>query len=387
MATYPNKLIEAFASQALRVFYMKSVSDAITNSDYEGEIKDKSSILNVLTFGKLTAQDYSGGTMSAQSLSESSAQLVTNQAKYFYFQVKDWDTFRSYVKNPENTIVEQVGNEIKKVVDTFVLTFWADVAAGNRIGTDVVGSAVSPTAVTCSVANTTGVVSSSAAIFYAAMVGKGFKAVGHSKWYRIKTYTNSQTITIENDVDDLGFADPFTGAPVTVGGYDGGAISAGADFTVQAYTPISLTKSNVFQYMTQAAQVLTDNEIPYDNRFMVVPARIASLIRQAPEFISQGTESGRQTVLNGMLSGQFAGFNIYEVSEDRIDGTNTSTTGYHCLGGHKSAICFAMGLTRNQIEQDIIGNFGKAYKSLYVYGAKVADERRKALVDILAYVA
>lgn len=361
MATYPTKLIEAFASQALRIFYMKSVSDAITNSDYEGEIKDKSSILNVLTFGKLTAQNYTGADMTAQSLSESSAQLVTNQAKYFYFQVKDWDTFRSYVKNPENTIVEQVGNEIKKVVDTFVLTFHGDVAAGNRIGTDY-------TTGTVEVAATTGAVTGTGTTFTAAMVGKPFKADGQSVWYRVKTYTSATAIVIEDDLDD------------TTSAYTGGAIAAGASYTVQANTALTVTKSTIFQYMTQAAQVLTDNEIPYDNRFMVVPARIASLIRQAPEFISQGTESGRQTVLNGMLSGQFAGFNVYEVSEDRIDGDNTN--GYHCLGGHKSAICFAMGLTRNQVEQDIIGNFGKAYKSLYVYGAKVADERRKALVEL-----
>jgi hypothetical protein len=29
------------------------------------------------------------------------------------------------------------------------------------------------------------------------------------------------------------------------------------------------------------------------------------------------------------------------------------------------------------MEEDLIGNFGSAYKDLFVYGAKVADERRK----------
>jgi len=361
MATYPNKLIEAFASQALKVFYMKSVSDAITNSDYEGQIKDTSSILNVLTFGKLSAQNYTGADMTAQDLTESNAQLITDQKKYFYFKVKDWDTFRSYIKNPENTIVEQVGNEIKKVVDTFVLGFVSDVAAGNRIGTDY-------TTGTVAVAATTGVVTGTGTTFTAAMVGKGFKADGQSVWYRVKTYTSATEIVIENDSDDETSA------------YTGGAIAGGASYTVQANTALTVTKSTIFQYMTQAAATLTNAEIPYDNRFMVVPADIASLIRQAPEFISQGTESGRTAVLNGMLSGQFAGFNVYEVSDDRI--TGNATDGFRCLGGHKSAICFAMGLVRNQVEQDIIGNFGKAYKSLYVYGAKVADERRKALVEL-----
>jgi hypothetical protein len=39
-----------------------------------------------------------------------------------------------------------------------------------------------------------------------------------------------------------------------------------------------------------------------------------------------------------------------------------------------------MGLTENGVE-DAIGNFGKKYKSLYFYGAKVPDERRKALAE------
>ena len=100
-----------------------------------------------LLFGALGSHN-TPGDMVPDDLTESNCQLVTNQAKYFYFKVKDWDTFRSYVKNPENTIVEQVGNEIKKVVDTFVLTFHADVGAGNRVGTDLVGADVSGGAVT-----------------------------------------------------------------------------------------------------------------------------------------------------------------------------------------------------------------------------------------------
>lgn len=367
MASYPTKLIEAFASQALKIFYMRSVSDAITNSDYEGEIKEKGSILNVLTFGALSAQNYTGADMTPQALTESSAQLVTDQKKYFYFKVLDWDTFRSYIKNPENTIVEQVGNEIKKVVDTFVLTFHADVASGNRVGTDLVGSAVEGGAITVTVTVTTGAVLASGAVFSAGMVGKAFKAVGHTKWYRIKTYTNTTNIVIEDDLDD------------STSAYTGGAINAGADFTIQANTAIQVTKDTVYAKLASLATVLTDAEIPSENRWVVVPAKIAQLIRLSPEYIGVGSEGGRESVQNGRLPGMYAGFAVYEVSEDRIDGD--SVNGYHILGGHKSAICFAMGLVRNQVENDIIGNFGKAYKSLYVYGAKVADERRKALVE------
>ena len=44
-----------------------------------------------------------------------------------------------------------------------------------------------------------------------------------------------------------------------------------------------------------------------------------------------------------------------------------------------AAITFAMAFTESKIESDIQGNFGEAYKGLNIYGAKVVDERRKAL--------
>lgn len=367
MNAHPTKLIEAFASQALKIFYARSVSDAITNSDYEGEIKDKSSILNVLTFGAIESKNYTGADLTADDLTESNAQLVTNQAKAFYFKVKNWNTFRSYIKNPENTILEQVANEIKKLVDVFVLSFYPDVAAGNRDGTDLVGSAQTPSAITVEVANTTGVVTASGAIFSAGMVGKGFKADGHDVWYRIKTYTDTTHIVIEDDRDDLTSA------------YTGGAISSGADFTVQANTAVTVTPSTIYERATVLGEILTDAEIPAENRWLVVPAPIGTLIKLSPEFIGIGSESGRQAIQNGKLSNDYAGFQIFEVPSNRVGGNKT--TGFHVLGGHKSAICFAMGLTENEVEQQLIGNFGKAYKSLYVYGAKVPDERRKALVE------
>ena len=61
---------------------------------------------------------------------------------------------------------------------------------------------------------------------------------------------------------------------------------------------------------------------------------------------------------------------------EQVSGNNT--TGYYILAGHKSAITFALAFTESEIEP-LIGNFGKAYKGLVVYGGKILDERRKAL--------
>jgi hypothetical protein len=40
-----------------------------------------------------------------------------------------------------------------------------------------------------------------------------------------------------------------------------------------------------------------------------------------------------------------------------------------------------MSLVKTAVEPWLKGNFGVAYKGLNVYGAKVVDERRKALAE------
>jgi hypothetical protein len=358
--SYPTKLAEAFAAQALDIFYQTSVADAITNSDYEGQIKDKTSTLNVLTFGAIDAHAYTGADMDADDLTESNAQLVTDQLKYIYFKIKDYDTFRSYIKSPESTIQKQVGSRMKQIIDQFVLGFYGDVGAGNVDGTDYTTGTVTITVDTGQVEGAGG------ASWDADMVGKGFKATGHTSWYRIASRSDSDTIYIKDDSDDL------------TTDYTGGAIGGGAAYTIQADTALAVTKSTIFARISRLATILTNAEIPESDRWLVLPASIATLVRQSDEFVGIGSEGGRESVMNGKLPGKYAGFDLYEVADGRYSAGNSSD-GWHVLGGHKSAICFAMGMTENGIE-DLIANFGKAYKALYVYGAKVPDERRKALV-------
>lgn len=360
LAAYPTKLAEAFASKALPIYYWSSVAEGITNNDYEGEIKDQTSKLNVLTFGAILSHDYSGADMTADNLTESNGQVVTDQAKYFYFLIKSYDKFRSYIKNPSGTIIEQVGKELKKVVDTYVLGFYTDAGAGNRIGT-------SYTTGTVEVATSTGVVTGSGTTFVAGMVGKGFKAAGHSKWYRVKARNSNTEIVIEDDLDDVASA------------YTGGAISAGATYEIEANAAVQATKANVYNFFNRAGEKLDNNEVPEEDRWAVVPTEIYTLIKESPEFIPSGSDVARDEVVKRGRVGTFCGFTIYKASAQRMSGNSTS--GWHVLFGHKSAITFAMGLTENGTE-DAIGNFGIKYKSLYVYGAKVIDERRKALGEL-----
>lgn len=361
MAAYATNVAEMFAGKAIEKFFENAVTPEITNNDYEGEIKDKASRLNVLTFSESQGlQNYSGSDLTLGSVNESEGTLVTDQAKAYYFAVKSLDVFKSYVEDPESSLMEEKAGQLQEAVDAYVLGLYTDVASGNRVGTDY-------TTGTVEVAVTTGVVTGSGTTFVAGMVGKGFKATGHTQWYRIASRASNTEIVIIDDKDDESAA------------YTGGAIGAGATYTIEANTSVTLDASNVYGYILRLKEKLDGRKIPKTNRWLVVNSTVVRILLQASVLV-RDVESDTKTIRNGFI-GRIAGFDVYE--NEQVSGDNT--TGFWVLAGHKSAITFAMAFVETGIE-DLTANFGKAYKGLNVYGAKVVDERRKALASLFCKV-
>lgn len=358
MDNYGDNLAEAFAATAVEKFYEDSVTPMITNDEYEGEIKGTKSKLNVLTFTAGSLEDYTGADLTLNDVEESEGTLTTDQRKAYYFRIKSIDRFESYVKDPESTLMVEKAGQLQQAVDGYVLTLaHGDTASGNRVGTDY-------TTGTVAVAVTTGVVTGTGTTFASGMVGLGFKATGHSVWYRIKTYTSATSITIEDDSDD------------NTSAYTGGAISAGASYTIEANTARAITSSNAYSSLLDLKQKLDSRRIPKDrNRWVVVNSYYMNKLLQAG-VVTRDTEADTDKIANGFVT-RIAGFNLYENEE--LDGDNTN--GYWAVAGHRSAITFAMAFVETGLE-DLKGNFGKAYKGLNVYGAKVVDERRKALAAL-----
>lgn len=361
MADFAANPAEQFAATALEIFFNMAVAPQITNDEYEGEIKKGGERLNMLTLAESQGlQSYSGSNLTLGQVTESEAQLVIDQKKAYYFAVKSFDKFKSYVKDPESNIMKQKAGQLQEAVDTFVLGLYGDVAAGNRVGTNYNTGTVT-------VDVTTGAVTGSGTTFTAAMVGRGFKAAGHTRWYRVKTYTSATAIVIEDDFDDITSA------------YTGGAIGAGATYTIEAATKLQVAKTTIYGYIAQLAEKLNKAKAPRNDRWLVIPSEIETIIVQATEF-TRAVDADTEVIRNGLL-GKIAGFTVY--TSEMLSGNNTD--GFRVLAGHKLAICHAMAFVETGIE-DLVGNFGKAYKGLNCYGAKVADERRKFLAEGFWYV-
>jgi hypothetical protein len=356
-SAFATKLAEAFSAKVMKEVYAMSVYDLITNRDYEGDVNSVGSIVNILSLARISEQVYTGANLSPASIQEVNGQLKLDQQKAFYWKENTIDKWKSYIKEPKPTIVTQLAQERKKNVDTFVLGFYGKIAAGNRVGTDYTTGTVS--------IDVSGNVTGSGTTFTSAMVGKGFKATGNSKWYRVLSYASATSIVVGLDVYD---------DAVTT--YDGGVIS-GAAYVVQANTPVATTGTNIMAKIISLGVILDNQEIPQEDRFLIIHPTIAQYIPQGTGIALNVPAAYEDLVVKGFMT-ELLGFKI--IKSPRVVGDNTN--GYHCIAANRNWLTFADKVLEVGIEEDQIGNFGSAFKDLYVYGAKVTDNRLKFAAEL-----
>ena len=357
-SAYSTKLAEGFSQRLLKEVYDKSLTDTIVNRDYQGEINQVGSKINILNFARISEKTYTGADLSVDSLFENNAVLTIDQYKSFYWKEKTLDRWKSYIKNPHATVVQQKADERNKNMDEFVLGLYADVGAGNRVGTDYTTGDVT-------VDVTTGQVTGNGTTFTSDMVGRGFKATGHSVWYRVKTYNSGTDIIIEDDLDDTDSA------------YTGGAIAGGASYIIEAADKLEITTANLLNQVAKLKEKLDlaesfgYNSVPDSDRWLIVPPEFERILVQASGVQLHVPAVYEELVKKGFIT-MLQGFKVFR--SNRLTGNNTD--GYRVLAGHSNWCTFAEKLLEADIEEDLIANFGSAYKDLFVYGAKVTDARR-----------
>jgi len=365
-SAYATKIAEGFSSKLMKEVYDRSLLDVVCNRDYEGEINGIGSLLNILAIDRITEQTYTKGGLSMDNLYEKNSQLIIDQLKSFYWGEYTIDKWYSYIKNPHSTVVDQKADERNKNMDTYALGLYGDVAAGNRVGTSYTTGDVTVDAVT-------GVVTGNGTTFTAAMVGKGFKADGHTKWYRVKSRSGNTAIIIEDDLDD------------TTSAYTGGAIAGGSSYEIEAATVVAVTTANLLDQVAalklrlDKAEANGFSSVPDSNRWLIVPPEFGPKLVKASGVALHVPAVYEDLVKKGMIT-ELQGFKVFQ--SNRLSGDNTD--GYHVLAGHSNWMTFAEKLLSAMIEEDITGDFGTAYKDLFVYAGKITDTRRHFAAELFA---
>lgn len=352
---YSLKLVELLYNDTLYPF--------ITNTSYEGQIKESGDRVRVRTAAKITLSTYTKGqALTKQDLNPTSEDLIIDQQKYFAFVVDDVDKMQNDIE-AINEYASNTKRDMAELIDTDILSYGRkNVKGNNAVGTSYVTGTVA-------VATGTGVVTGTGTTFTAGMVGGYFAAVAEASitqtttFYLVTAFTSTTSITI-TDLDGVA--------------YTGGTIAGGTSYTIKAATALALTKSNVYQYIVNLRTVLGQSLAPSEGRFLVANSQFEGLLLQAPEFIP-AVQSAYNNVVEKGLIGSVAGFKCYK--SELIDGNNT--TGYWFLAGTKDYMAFAAQIMKTSVvpSESDPNSFVSTCKGLLVYGRKVfAGTRAKGAV-------
>ena len=182
---------------------------------------------------------------------------------------------------------------------------------------------------------------------------------------------------IEYDVYGNIYADPDTSNIGNTAGKITGSVALGA-----AGTPLAVNTSNALTAIIGAGQVLDEQNIPEEDRWILLPPWWAARLKTSDLGKVYITGDKETPARNGKL-GMIDRFTVY-ISNLQTTATDSGHLCTHVLFGHKIATAFASQIVFNE-QVDNQKDFGKIVRGLQVFGYKTI--KPTALGTFLAYAA
>ena len=284
-----NFIPEIWSGKLIENFYDGTVLSAISNTDYEGEIRQYGDTVNIRTTPEITIRDYvKGQVLDVEHPDKPKLQLLIDKGEYFAVVEDDIDRIQSDV-NLMDMWSKDASERMKIKIDQRVLTdLLPDVASTNRGAT-------------------------------AGAISASF---------------------------NLG----ITTAPLTV-------TKDGAGGT-----------TSVIDLLVDIGTVLDEANAPEGNRFVVIPAKMAGLIKKSELKDASLTGDGTSIIRNGRL-GMIDRLTVY-VSHNLKRASVGGATEFSVIAGHKMGFTFASQMTNMETIR-AESTFGNIIRGLQVYGYKV----------------
>ena len=170
-------------------------------------------------------------------------------------------------------------------------------------------------------------------------------------------------IKIDAEILSSVYADVSSYNKGATAGKDSGSINLGT-----SGSPYQVTKTNVLDILVDCGTVLDEQDIPEQNRWIVIPPWFAGLIKKSDLKDASITGDGTSVLRNGRL-GMIDRFTLY-TSNNLYTATDGAETAFYVLFGHKSAISFASQMTKVETLR-AESTFGDLVRGLNIYGFKV----------------
>lgn len=275
-----NFIPEIWEGKLIENFYDATVLAAISNTDYEGAIRQHGDTVNIRTTPEIIIREYiKGQTLDVDNPDKPKLQLMIDKGEYFACVEDDVDKVQSDI-NLMDTWSKDASERMKIKIDQRVLTdLLPDISTLNR----------------------------------------------------------------------------GTAAGAITEGFDLGAVG----------DPVAVDKTNVLDLIVDMGTVLDEANCPESDRYLVIPAKMAGLIKKSELKDASLAGDGTSVIRNGRL-GTIDRFTIY--SSHNL--AKTAANEFSIIAGHKMGFTFASQMTNMETLRSTT-TFGDIIRGLQVYGYKV----------------
>ena len=331
-----------YSKQVQLAFRKASVCEAITNSDYFGEIAAMGDSVKIIKEPEITVKAYERGTtITPQDLDDEDFSLTIDKANYFAFKVDDIEEAHSHV-NFQGLASDRAAYRLGDQFDQDVLGYLTGFKQSAIHGT--------PNAV-----NTT--VNGSVAVSTAG--------------------TDELLSSMKIDAADFaGSAGDALALQPRTGGATDSTPAAGDTF------PLTV--------IARMSRLLDQQNVDTQGRWLVVDPVFMELLKDEDSRLFNA-DFGGSGLQNGQIGTNIHGFRVYTSNNlpsvgtgPSFTGTNSSTNYGMIVAGHDSAVATAEQINKTETYRDP-DSFADIVRGMHLYGRKIL--RPEALVNAKYHLA
>lgn len=305
-----------------------SVIDAITNTDYSGEIANFGDSVKIIKEPDITVTTYERGTtLATQDLTDADFTMVVDQANYFQFAIDDIEEAHSHVSFGD-LASDRAGYKLRDTMDAEVLGYlsgwktpssWARRSASGDVN--------------------------------------GTKADSNAQNDELLA-ANSLDIT-DFGGSDVGGAAEITSIPIAAGGGAGGITS-----------PLAI--------LNRMARQMDQANVDTDGRWVVIDPVFAEVLMDENSKLINTDFGGGDELRNGRMPGQLRGFTIYKSNNLPYIGGGAGTaaaagseTAFGVMvAGHASSVSTAQQISKTETFRSPT-TFADIVRGMNLYARKI----------------
>ena len=327
-----------YSKQVQLAFRKASVTDAITNNDYFGEIANMGDTVKIIKEPEISVSAYlRGTTIAPQDLTDNDFSLVVDQANYFAFKVDDIEEAHSHV-NFQSLASDRAAYRLADQYDQEVLGYLSGYdQSALHANADTVNTTVNGTK-----ANST---------------------------------AGSDELLAGNKLDHTDFGNMS-------GGVAGNSIPIAARLPGATALPTAYVSPAML--LSRMARLMDGQSVPTTGRWVVISPEMMEVLRDEDSRLLNA-DYGGSGLQNGLVLNNLHGFRVHVSNNLPSVGTGPATTGTTPQGtnygvivaGHDSAVATAEQINKTETYRDP-DSFADIVRGMHLYGRKIL--RPEALV-------